>query len=474
MDRAEALIPLGSAFLRVWSGQVASIIGSMVSMTGVAVFVYLETGSEAWLGVLAALVGLPVLLVGPFLGRLDRVPRRTGMLVGDVVAAVGPMVALGLSLFGQLQPWHLAAAAFAGGAGSAIQGPAALAAVPALVERPALDRANGLMQLGPAVGLVIGPMLATPLVVQWGIRAVLLVDLITFLIAISATAATRFVDVDVDVEGGPAGADEVVDDRSWSAGWRWLRGPGQPLLALLLVLSAVNFGLAMFNVALLALATSVGGPARAGSALAIGGLVLVVGSLAVGRRGLPRGRIATISRGLLVFAAGSLVAGVRPVFGLVVLGVAIALVGVPAVNAAVSTLFHERVPASLHGRVFGLRGAIGQALQPVGAIVAGLLIARVLAPAVDGDGPVGRVASLVIGVGPGRGAAALVLLVGLGLGVVGLWIGADRRLGALDRPVHEGRGRRPESPAGRAGQPETKRVTACRPSASETVSPSRM
>lgn len=66
-----------------------STMGSTLSAIGVAVHVYLETGSEAWLGILAALAGLPVLLVGPFLGLVDRYDRRSVMIVGDIIAAAG-------------------------------------------------------------------------------------------------------------------------------------------------------------------------------------------------------------------------------------------------------------------------------------------------------------------------------------------------------------------------------------------------
>lgn len=155
-------------------------MGSTLSAVGVAVFVYLETGSEAWLGVLAGAAGLPVVLVSPFLGLLDGYRRRTMMLIGDVTAAIGPFVALLLALSGRLELWQLALAGFVGGIGTAIQTPAGMAAVPALVDRESLDRANGLAQLGPAAGIVAGPMLATPLVAWWGIEAVLAVDFATF------------------------------------------------------------------------------------------------------------------------------------------------------------------------------------------------------------------------------------------------------------------------------------------------------
>ena len=56
-------------------------------------FVYLATGSAIWLGVLTALATLPHVLAGPFMPIVDRYPRRTVMIAGDILAAIGPIVA---------------------------------------------------------------------------------------------------------------------------------------------------------------------------------------------------------------------------------------------------------------------------------------------------------------------------------------------------------------------------------------------
>ncbi|MFP5489103.1 MAG: hypothetical protein ACLGHQ_12460, partial [Acidimicrobiia bacterium] len=93
--------PLGRAFLAVWFGQTVSLIGSSVSAIGVAVWVFLETGSAAWLGVLAAMAAVPTLVAGPFLPIVDRFPRRTRMIAADTAATVGTVVALGRAAHGR-------------------------------------------------------------------------------------------------------------------------------------------------------------------------------------------------------------------------------------------------------------------------------------------------------------------------------------------------------------------------------------
>ncbi len=391
-----------------------SAIGTVLSGVGVAVYVFVETGDAAWLGALAALAAAPYVLTAPLVKHADRFPRRTVMIAADAFAAIGPAIALGLVLAHRLEIWHLVVAGFLGGVGNAFQWPAAQAAVPALVEPGALDRANGLNQLGPAMGIVLGPVLATPLVAWFGIEAVLMVDLATFAIAVATTALVRFGD-HVDVE-------PVDDDGSWNTVWTWLRSHGRPLIGLLVVMAVVNFLLSFFNVALLVVATDLGGTARAGLALGAGGIAMIVGSVAVGRRGVAPDRIGTFAHALVVAGTGCAIAAVRPHFALVVTGVFIALVAVPAVNAAVATVYQERVPASMQGRVFGLRSAIGRALEPIGSVAAGVAVAHLAIPALRADGVLAGSVGEVIGVGPQRGAALVLLAIGLGLAVAGGWL----------------------------------------------------
>lgn len=418
-------VPLGRSFLTIWLGQTLSLVGSAVSGIGVAVWVYLETGSAAWLGVLAAMASVPFLVAAPFLPVVDRVSRRRTMIVADTVASIGTIGALALAAAGRLEVWHVAVAAFVGGVGSAFQFPAFQAAVPLLVGRDALGRANGLNQFGPAIGVVIGPVVATPIVAWWGITAVLLVDVVTFLVAIACTILVPFGDEPLRAPAEPAAgvpAVDVLDDGSWRTVLAWLRGDGRPLVVLLVAMAITNFLLAFFNVSIIGLATELGGPARAGLALGAGGVAMLAGTIVLGAVGIARRRVRTFGLALVVTGVGFVVAAARPAFALLVLGVVIALGMVPAVNAAVATIYHERVPPRMQGRVFGLRSTIGRGLEPLGAVTAGFLIASVAEPAMADGGIGARTIGRFIGTGIDRGAAAVLGGVGLALVGVGVWV----------------------------------------------------
>lgn len=421
---------LGRAFLVVWAGQLVSTVGSTLSGVGGAVWVYARTGSTTWLGVLLAVSALPSIAAAPALALVDRLDRRQVMLVADAVGVSGALVALALASAGRLEPWHLVVAGAISGLGNAFQTPAYQAVIPELVPHAAIGRANGLVQLGPAVGLVIGPALATALVATWGITAVLAVDVVTFALGIATVAVTR---VGCRRPSGPdvAGVDDEVPPRRRS-GWGWLRGDGRPLLVLMIATALVNLCLSFYNVALLALATSLGGTGRAGMVPAVGGIAMIVMSLVVGRLGVPARRVRGLGVALGVLATGAIVASARPVFALVVAGAAIAFAAVPLATATTATLLHERVPPDVLGQVLGFRTTVVRALDPFGALVAGVVAGHLAAPALA-DGVVGPGLRALVGGGPGRESALLLLIAGAGLAACAVLLARSERLSELDR-----------------------------------------
>lgn len=424
VPRTATRVPLGRTFWTVWSGQTVSTVGSTLAAVGVAVHIYATTGSVTWLGVLMALAALPSALVTPALGLVDRLDRRHLMIAADLLAATGPAVALVLALLGRLEVHHLLAAGFIAGLGNALQFPAYQAAIPDLVPREALGRANGVVQLAPALGVVLGPAAASALLVTWGIEAVLLADLVSCGAGVTATWLARF-------RSRPVPAESSGGATTSRGAWRWLRTTGRPLLVLVGLMAMVNLALAMFNVSALALATDLGGQGRAGWAPAIGGAGMIVASLVLARTGVPARRVAATAASIGGIAVGVALTAVRPAFGLVVAGVAVAMAAVPLANASVATMFHERVPHALHGRVFGLRAAIGRGLEPLGSLLSGLLVVSVANPVLS-DGAAGTVARSLVGDGPGRDTALLALAVAAGLGMLAWRLVRHPGLATLD------------------------------------------
>jgi hypothetical protein len=430
--------PLGHTFWRIWTAQTVSTMGSAVAGFGIAVHVFLDSGDALWLGLLVAAAGLPFVVLAPLLGRIDRFDRRSVMIAGDSIAAVGTVVALGFAIAGTLEAWHLVIAAVVGGVGTAIQMPAAQAAVPALVDPDQLDRANGLGQIAPAGGIVAAPVIATLLVARWGITAVLLVDAVTFAFAVATTALTPFRSRPGARVGTPDDTNGDTNDVGGASdGWTpvldWMRRSGRGIAVLMALMATVNLCLGFFNVALVANVASID-EEWAGLPLALGGLSMLAAGIVIGRRGLAERRMPAVTIGVSMLAAGCAISAIRPSLAIVAVGTAVALAAVPILSAASTTIMHERVPAAMHGRMFALRGGVTRALDPIGSLVAGVAISVVAQPAMSPGGALENSVGRVLATGEGRGAALVSIGVALVLGLIAMVARSSASLRHLDEP----------------------------------------
>ena len=109
------------------------------------------------------LAALETPLAGPL---VDRWNRRWVMIISDVGAALSTLFVALLLLAGRLQVWHIYLSAIANSAFNSLQGPAYSASVTLLVPKQQYGRANGMVQLGEALGHLVSPLLAGLLVLM--------------------------------------------------------------------------------------------------------------------------------------------------------------------------------------------------------------------------------------------------------------------------------------------------------------------
>jgi DHA3 family macrolide efflux protein-like MFS transporter len=397
-------------FLTVWAGQLVSITGTTLTGFGLQVWVYLETGSVTRLAMVTLAFALPSVLLSPIAGALvDRWDRRLTMLGADVLAGAATLVIAALYFTGNLEVWHLYLLAGVGALGNAFQVPAWMAAIPLLVPKKHLGRANGLVQANEAVALVAAPVLAGAMLATIGLGAVLLADVATFLVAVATLVVVRF---------PPTPKGEFAATGSLRAdvatGWRYLRARGG-LLWLLVIYAGVNFVLAFVDVLLIPLVLSFASEAAAGGILSAAGTGMLVGSLVMSTWGGPkRQRIAWIMGGIAVGGLCVIVTGLRPSLPVIAVGSVLLMLGSPVVNATSQVVWQLKVAPEMQGRVFALRRMVSQAAFPLGILLAGPLADGVFEPLLAADGALAGSVGRLIATGPGRGIAFLFILAGLG------------------------------------------------------------
>jgi MFS family permease len=396
-------------FFIVWGGQLVSVVGTTVTGFALQIWVYLETGSVTSLALVSLFATLPAVLLSPIAGALvDRWDRRLAMLGADVLAGIGTLVIAVLFINDALELWHIYVLVGVGAIGNAFQMPAWLAAMPMLVPKRHLGRANGLVQMNDGISLAAGPAIAGTLLVTTGLGGVLLLDVATFLIAVGTLAAVRFPRLE-----RTAGEETHTSIRTEIAGgWRFIR-ERTGLLWLLFIYAGVNFVLSFTTVLLLPMILSFSNEGTAGAILSAGGFGLIAGSVLIGIWGGPKHRIAAIMGGIAATGLFIALAGVRPNALVVGTSVVLMFLVVPVVNTSSQVLWQTKVPLDMQGRVFSLRRMLASLVSPLAILAAGPLADRVFEPLMAEGGALAHSIGALIDTGKGRGIALLVILSGL-------------------------------------------------------------
>ena len=410
-DTAVAPAPMSlRTFLTVWVGQLVSITGTTLTGFGLQVWVYLETGSVTRLALVSLAFALPSVLLSPIAGALvDRWDRRLTMLGADLLAGVATLVIAVLYFTGRLEIWHLYLLAGTGALGNAFQAPAWMAAIPLLVPKKHLGRANGLVQVNEAVALVAAPAIAGAMLATVGLGAVLLTDVATFVVAVATLAVVRFPPTP---KGEHAATGSIRADVV--AGWRYLRERGG-LLWLLVIYAGVNFVLAFVDTLLIPLVVSFASETAAGGVLSAAGVGMLAGSLLMSTWGGPRRRrVAWIMGGIAVGGLCVIITGLRASLPLITVGAILLMLGTPVVNTASQVIWQLKVAPEMQGRVFSLRRMVSQAAFPLGILLSGPLADGVFEPLLAPGGALAGSVGRVIGTGAGRGIGFMFILAGLG------------------------------------------------------------
>ena len=168
----------------LFAGQTISQIGDSLNKVALLWFVYELTGSALKMTVIGLLQTLPPLLFGPLIGvYLDRLRKKRVMIAVDFLRA-GVILLIPLLYFvGQLTLERLYVLVFVNAVVSTIFGPALASAVPLIVSKDQLIRANALMQSTANFGLLVGPAVSGIGIALVGAQYMLCVHAATFFVS---------------------------------------------------------------------------------------------------------------------------------------------------------------------------------------------------------------------------------------------------------------------------------------------------
>lgn len=416
--------PCVRTFILVWLAQVVATAGVQTKAFSLAVWLYQQTGSATLQGLVAAVASISAGVAAPLAGVVvDRWDRRRGMIAGHAGACACALLTALLYGMGALPPWAILALVAAASICNAIQLPALVAVMAALVPPERLGRANGLAQLGAAVTQILAPGAAAFLLSASSLGGVVITEAAVLALAMAILASIRL----PPAAPAPAAAGPGA---SAAGGWQAIRARPH-LLRLLALFAAVNFALGAMEVLLTPLVLGYADVRTLGIVWACGGVGLIAGSALLAALGGSRRPYAAIRLAVLVQGACVCLAALRPSTILIAAGALGAFFAVPLMAGLSQMIWQTSVPLELQGRVFAFRFLVAGISLPLAFSLAGPLVDRVFEPLLREGGLLASSAGRVIGLGPGRGAAALLVLLGAGL----MALAALVRLGGV-----EGRG----------------------------------
>jgi MFS family permease len=362
-------------FVRLWTGQSVSMLGSQMTGFAVPVLAITVLGADAGqLSLLRTLEFLPfVLLTLPVGLWVDRNPPRPAMVAANAARGVLIAAVAVAGLAGLLHLGWLAAALLAIGACTVVFDVAYLSYLPAVVPRERLVDGNSALSVSASAADVGGPGIAGGLVQVLGAPVVLLIDAASFAASVVTLRSIGTADSAPSAAGAPVGLRRQVRDGVAAV----LRDPYLRTISL----EAFTYNLfAQFGETLIALyalsrlglgAGTLGLCVSLGSVGALAGAVLAprvvrrfgFGPTFVAGTALGCGAplLVPLSGGPVSIAVSYLVTG---------FGVTISVIGSVTLRQAVT-------PAHLLGRVNAVMRLASYTAIPVGSLAAGLLATTV-------------------------------------------------------------------------------------------------
>jgi MFS family permease len=401
-------------FTIVAIGQIISVLASNMTGFGLTIYVFEKTNQATALALMMTFYLAPFLIFSPIAGAMvDRYNRKLMMIISDMTSCIGTIAILILFATDVLEIWHFYIVNVFVGLGNTFQWPAFSAAITTIVPKEQYGRANGLMSLVNAGPGVVAPLLAGALLPIVGLNGILLIDVLTFILAVGAVLIVH-VPQPERTEEGEAGKGNLIKEAAYGFKYIFAR---PSLLFLQIILLASNIFIGFRNTLLAPMILS-----RTGNDSLVFGSVQSAGAISAVVGGL----IMSVWAGFKHRITGLLLGwGLYFVFGILLMGIGRGpeiwiptslLAGIMAIlgSTSANALWQTKVAPDVQGRVFSARRLIAWIPEPIVPLLAGPLADYVMEPAMQTQSGWSNTFSWLVGTGPGAGMSLIIILCSFG------------------------------------------------------------
>jgi hypothetical protein len=278
------------------------------------------------------------------------------------------------------------------------------------------------MQLGLSGAFVIGPLVAGVLLSWLGLRGVVLLDGASFLVAALALCRVQL----------PELSPEHKRERrpflhEFNDGLQHVRSHAG-LVALLGLVAASNFSIGFVQVLFTPMVLQIASQETLGILVSLGGAGMVLGGIACSWRGVPTPAMRGVCYGLAFGGACMVVGALRASVVLWGVSVFCYFLSIPLINTSLQSIWQQRVPAALQGRVFAVRNMVSYTCLPLAYVLSPWLAAHWFEPWMMRDGALASTLGVWLGTGAGRGMGLMFLCIGVVLMGLAVFAARNRRL----------------------------------------------
>jgi MFS family permease len=425
-----ALVRELPTFTLFWLGQSLSEIGNRLTGFGLGIWVYQHTHTVTQLSLVIFLTTLPGVLITPFVGAfVDRWNRQWIIIFSDLAAALVTLTLALLLLTDHLQVWHTYLSAFFTSMCGSFQMTAKSAALPMMVPKNWIGRANGLIQFSTAVGQLSAPILAGVIIATFQLQGLLLIDFSTYLIGLFTLLVIQIpqpTPSTISDQGNAAIIHEII------YGWKTISS--RLFLVMLLVFMSVHFFVdGMTSVLINPLILSFSSTTTFGTIMSLASCGMVAGSIVMSIWG--GGKKSTSA--LFLFSAlngmGLIIAGVKPSISTIAVGLSLSFFTLPIILGINQTIWQTSINPNVQGRVLSLFSTLTGLTLAFGNLSASPLADRIFEPILSDDGFLANSVGQLIETGQGRGIGFLMIIAGLFVLFTSVIFYSYNRLRKVDR-----------------------------------------
>ncbi|MFX0174593.1 MAG: MFS transporter [Candidatus Hodarchaeota archaeon] len=364
------------SYIYFWTGQLFSLLGSMVVFFVITWWIADVYVSEVLLAIASFLYILMMTLCMPIAGVLaDRINRKQLIVIVDSLQAFSTFLLIMLFQFGIANIWIVLVFISIRSVFQAFHVPTVNAIIPTMVPKNKLTRINGINFLFTGVVQLFAPFIGALLLIFVSVYMILWVDVITFFIALIPLLLISIPSVN-HVNHVEEEAEKSSFIKEFKLGIKTLKFiPG--LITMLILTMILNFMVRPLDtlMPLFIKVTHRGGA----SLLALAEMVftggMIAGAIVTSVKKSWKRKIRAIFISLVGAMIGYMILALAPSGSYLILAIGGVVLGfnLPIINSIYQTFLQTTVPPDKLGRVTSIDHTFSMAISPIGSLISGPL-----------------------------------------------------------------------------------------------------